>query len=111
LYEVFLIKMIMTGFMYILRCVNGRLYVGSTRDLEKRLIEHEAGEGANFTKDYLPVELVYYEEFDRIDDAFSREKQIQKWSRKKKEALIKGDFKELKRLAECRNETHFRNKK
>jgi len=52
---------------------------------------------------------VYYEEFSRIDLAFYREKQVQGWSRKKKEALILGLTEELKRLAECMNETHFRN--
>ena len=46
------------------------------------------GEGANHTKKRLPVKLVYCEVFDRIDHAFYREKQIQGWSRRKKEALI-----------------------
>jgi putative endonuclease len=57
----------------------------------------------------LPVELVYYEEFDRIDDAFYREKQVQGWSRKKKEALIKGETNTLHELSECRNKTNYRN--
>ncbi len=61
----------------------------STNNLERRLTEHQNGEGANFTKKHLPVELVYFEEFQRIDEAFYREKQVQGWSRKKKEALIK----------------------
>jgi putative endonuclease len=47
----------------------------------------------------LPVNLVYYEEYDRIDEAFYREKQIQKWSRKKKKALIDGDLSNLPALA------------
>ena len=51
----------------------------------------------------MPVELVYTEEFPHVEDAFHREKQIQNWSRKKKEALIKGDIELLKRLA--RNHT------
>ncbi|MDX1284997.1 MAG: GIY-YIG nuclease family protein, partial [Draconibacterium sp.] len=78
----------MKGYMYILKCNNGAYYTGSTNNLERRLEEHQAGEGAQFTKRNLPVELIYFEEFERIDDAFYREKQIQKWSRKKKEALI-----------------------
>jgi hypothetical protein len=49
--------------------------------LDKRLAEHERGEGANYTADRLPVELIYYEEYDRIDDAFYREKPIQGWTR------------------------------
>jgi len=78
----------MKGFMYILRCADDSYYTGSTKDLERRFAQHEAGEGANHTKKRLPVKLVYYEEFQRIDDAFYREKQVQGWSRKKKEALI-----------------------
>jgi putative endonuclease len=57
------------------------------------------GEGANFTKKHLPIELVYFEEYDRIDGAFKREKQIQGWSRKKKEALINGEFEKLPELS------------
>jgi putative endonuclease len=99
----------MKGYMYILLCSNGHYYTGSTNDLERRLIEHQNGEGANFTRKHLPVELVYYEEFDRIDDAFYREKQVQGWSRKKKEALIKGETNTLHELSECRNKTNYRN--
>lgn len=92
----------MSGYVYILKCSNGSYYTGSTTDLEKRIWQHQNGEGANFTKAHLPVELVYVEEFPRIDEAFCREKQIQGWSRKKKEALIKGDFNELQKLAKCK---------
>lgn len=74
--------------MYILLCANGKYYTGSTKNLELRLLQHQNGEGAIFTKKHLPVRLVYFEEFQRIDEAFYREKQIQGWSRKKKEALI-----------------------
>ena len=74
--------------MYILRCSNGQYYVGSTHDLDKRLAEHQNGEGALFTKKHLPVELVYYEEFQQIVEAFQREHQVKGWNRKKKEALI-----------------------
>jgi putative endonuclease len=95
----------MKGYTYILLCSNGQYYTGSTNDLERRLAEHQNGEGANFTRKYLPVKLVYYEEFERIDDAFYREKQIQGWSRKKKEALIKGETGKLHSLSECKNMT------
>lgn len=97
------------GFMYILRCSNGAYYTGSTIDLERRLKQHQNGEGANFTKKHLPVELIYFEEFQRIDEAFYREKQVQGWSRAKKEALIKGETNLLNKLAECKNETHYSN--
>ena len=75
-------------YMYILRCSNGQYYVGSTYDLDKRLAEHQCGEGALFTKNHLPVELVYYEQFQQIDEAFRREHQVKGWNRQKKEALI-----------------------
>ena len=70
--------------MYILKCSNGAYYTGSTNNLEIRLEQHQKGEGAQFTRRNLPVELVYFEEFNRIDEAFYREKQIQKWNRKKR---------------------------
>jgi putative endonuclease len=91
--------------MYILRCANGSYYTGSTKNLERRLQQHQNGEGANHTKKHLPITLVYFEEFKRIDNAFYREKQIQGWSRKKKEALINGFPEKLHDLAKCLNST------
>ncbi len=85
--------------MYILKCSDGSYYTGSTKDLDKRILQHQSGEGANHTSKRLPVKLVYYEEFMRIDEAFFREKQVQKWSKKKKEALINGEFEDLKSLS------------
>jgi putative endonuclease len=105
------IAVIMKGYAYILRCYDDRLYVGSTNNLEKRIKEHLSGIGSNFTKIRLPVELVFVEEFKRVDQAFYREKQIQRWTRAKKEALILGYKEELHRLAECKNKTHYLNKK
>jgi putative endonuclease len=72
------------GYMYILKCANGAYYTGSTNDLERRLWQHQNGEGSIFTANHLPVELVYCEEFGSIDQAFYREKQVQGWSRKKR---------------------------
>ena len=97
----------MNGYMYILLCANGKYYTGSTNNLERRLIQHQNGEGANFTKKHLPVKLVYWEEYARKDEAFYREKQVQGWSREKKEALINGKQNKLHDLAECKNDTHF----
>ncbi|WP_240469876.1 GIY-YIG nuclease family protein [Cyclobacterium sp. SYSU L10401] len=97
--------------MYILLCADGSYYTGSTTDLDRRLLQHQSAEGSIYTKNRLPVKLVYYETFARIDEAFYREKQVQGWSRKKKEALIRGATAEIRKLAECKNETHFRNKK
>ncbi|KEY19299.1 GIY-YIG nuclease family protein [Kaistella antarctica] len=76
------------GYMYILKCVDDSYYTGSTINLELRLAQHQNGEGANHTRKRLPVVLVYYEEYQNIAEAFYREKQVQGWSRKKKEALI-----------------------
>ena len=89
----------MKGWLYILECADGSYYTGSTNNLELRLAQHQAGEGANYTKQRLPVKLVYHEDFQRIDEAFYREKQIQGWSRKKKIALINGNFQNLKSLS------------
>ena len=94
------------AYMYILQCSDGRFYVGSTTDLDARIQDHREGLGANFTRERLPVKLVYYEEYDRIEDAFRRETQIHKWSDAKKAALIRGDISTLKSLSECRNQSH-----
>ncbi len=104
----------MKGYMYILQCADGSYYTGSTKNLERRLKQHQNGEGANHTKKHLPVKLVYFEEFQSIAEAFYREKQIQGWSRKKKEALINSwgladPSEELHRLSECTNESHYKN--
>ena len=95
--------------MYILECSDGTFYTGSTIELKYRFEQHQIGEGANYTKKRLPVKLLYYEEYDRIDEAFYREKQVQGWSRKKKLALINGEYEKLPKLAECKNVSHFRN--
>ncbi|NPV00509.1 MAG: GIY-YIG nuclease family protein [Brevinematales bacterium] len=92
-------------YMYILQCSDGTYYTGSTWNLEKRLSEHQSGEGANYTSKRLPVSLIYYEEYTRIEDAFNREKQVQGWGHAKKDALMDGDEKLLHQLAICRNVT------
>ncbi|MBN8705550.1 MAG: GIY-YIG nuclease family protein [Bacteroidetes bacterium] len=85
--------------MYILQCRDHSFYTGSTIDLDRRFEQHQSGFGANYTKTRLPVSLVYWEEYDRVDDAFYREKQVQNWSQKKKKALIDGEFDQLPTLA------------
>ena len=85
--------------MYILKCSDNSYYVGSTNNLTLRIEEHMHGEGAEYTKHRLPVELVYYEECQSIKEAFLREKQVQGWSRNKREALINGKFEELEKLS------------
>ena len=89
----------MTGFMYILECADGTYYTGSTTNLEIRLEQHQSGDGANHTKKRLPVKLVYAEQFDTVETAFHREKQVQGWNRRKKEALISGNLELLTGLS------------
>ena len=93
--------------MYILECVDGSYYTGSTRNLPRRLWQHQRGIGARHTAKRLPVTLVHAEAFDRVADAFRREKQVQKWSRLKKKALIEKEWDELHVLAECQNVSHW----
>ena len=85
--------------MYIVECTDGSYYTGSTTDMVLRLAQHNSGEGANYTRKRMPVKLTYFEEYDRIDTAFYREKQVQGWSRKKKVALINGKREDLPGLS------------
>lgn len=95
----------MYAFMYIVKCNDESYYTGSTKKfIFDRIAEHNAGAGANYTRKRRPVVLVYFEEFSSITSAFQREKQIQNWSRAKKEALIARNIDRLKHLAQCRNE-------
>ncbi|HAA21273.1 MAG TPA: hypothetical protein DCP28_21845 [Cytophagales bacterium] len=87
--------------MYILECADGSYYTGSTVDINLRLAQHQAGEGANHTKNRLPVTLIYSEYYPHVALAFAREKQVQGWSRKKKEALMAGATYLLPSLAEA----------
>ncbi|MES2996674.1 MAG: DEAD/DEAH box helicase family protein [Verrucomicrobiota bacterium] len=91
------------GYMYVLECADGTFYIGSTVNLQLRLVQHRQGDGAKHTKARLPAKLIYYECFDRIDEAFAREKQIQRWSRAKKFALIQGDIERLKQLSKSKS--------
>ena len=87
---------------------DGTFYTGSTIDIDKRIEEHQNGRGANHTKKRLPVTLMYFEKFTRIAEAFSREKQIQGWSRNKKIALIEENYKDLSKFAHCMNESNYK---
>lgn len=85
--------------MYILECADGSYYVGSTRNLERRIWEHNEGKGAKYTARRRPVKLVFAAEFPTMSEAYAREKQVQGWSRAKREALIRGDYEALPALA------------
>ena len=94
----------MSFWVYILRCHDGSYYVGHTDNLESRMAKHHAGEIEGFTATRLPVEIVFSEEFTTRDDAFARERQLKGWSRAKKEALIRGNWMEVSRLAQRQGE-------
>jgi putative endonuclease len=87
---------------YILRCSDKSYYVGSTQNLELRVWQHSTGQGAKYTSTRLPIELVFAAEFERIADAYAFEKQVQGWSRAKREALIASDFDKLPGLSKKR---------
>ncbi|MWB99918.1 GIY-YIG nuclease family protein [Agromyces seonyuensis] len=87
------------AWLCILECADGSFYVGSTIDLERRLAQHQRGEGAAYTRRRRPLRLVYQQQFDRVDEAFAREKQVQNWGRRKRIALINGEFALLPSLA------------
>lgn len=91
----------MTGaHLYILRCADGSYYVGTTIvGLERRIAEHQTGAYDGYTARRRPVELVFYQHFERLDDAAAAERQVKGWRRDKKEALIRGDLAALPRLA------------
>jgi putative endonuclease len=89
-------------YMYMLSCADGTTYVGSTVDLERRLAQHQAGEGAAYTRTRRPVRLIHVEEYVRIDDAFAREKQVQNWGRAKRLALAAGDVDALAKASRKR---------
>ncbi len=67
---------------------NSTLYVGTTNDLTRRVLEHKSGGGSAFTSKYQCYKLVYYESFSDVNQAIAREKQIKGWKRDRKEALI-----------------------
>lgn len=87
------------AWVYILQCTDGSYYVGQTVNLEMRIAQHQAGEGSDWTKRRLPVELVFSQEMPDKDSAFQAERQIKNWSRAKKEALITGNWDLLRWLA------------
>ena len=83
--------------LYILRCADGSLYVGETPDVTARLVKHHEG-GSPHTATRRPVSLAYSEAFQNRILALGRERQIKRWTRAKKEALIAGDLVTLKKL-------------
>jgi putative endonuclease len=89
-------------YVYLLRCADGSYYVGSPHDLEQRLSTHSEGRAAPYTARRLPVHLVYSEKHESIESARQRELQVKRWSRKKKEALLRCDMRDLKKMSKRR---------
>jgi predicted GIY-YIG superfamily endonuclease len=85
--------------VYILRCADGSLYVGSTDDVELRLRRHTEGRGAAFIAQRRPVTLAYSESHPTLLAARRREAQVKRWTPAKKAALIAGDGAKLNELA------------
>lgn len=92
----------MAWFVYILRCSDASYYVGHTEDVAARVERHQDGTGAVWTAARRPVSLVFEEELPSEAAAVARERQIKRWSRQKKEALISGGLTALKTLSRCR---------
>jgi predicted GIY-YIG superfamily endonuclease len=89
----------MIWFVYILKCNNGSYYIGHTQDLDQRLYRHTHATGAQHTATHSPTEILYSETCDTELAAIGRERQLKRWSRAKKEALINGDLKRLHELS------------
>lgn len=89
----------MSFWVYILRCTDGSYYTGHTENLEQRLTEHQAGQVGGYTATRRPVRLVFSEAFSTREEALAAERRIKGWSRKKKEAMMRGDWDEVSRLA------------
>jgi len=85
--------------VYMLRCADGSYYTGHTDNLDLRIAKHQSGEVETYTRNRRPVKLVFAQECASRHAALSAERQIKGWSRKKKEAMIRGDWNEVGRLS------------
>ena len=87
-------------YVYILQCIDDTYYTGVTNDLETCFLYHQNGQNPNsYTCNKRPVEIVFYTEFNDINQAIAFEKQLKGWSRKKKEAVINDEWEKLPNLA------------
>lgn len=91
-------------FVYILRCSDGSYYTGVTNSVERRLGEHARGDApGSYVFRRRPFTLVYSSSFQYVLDAIGWEKQIKRWSRRKKEALIREEYEKLICLSKRKN--------
>ena len=89
----------MQFWVYMLRCRDGAYYVGHTDTPEIRMAQHYAGQGSDWTKRRLPVELVWADNTSSREEALMFERRLKGWTRAKKEALIAGDWDRISFLA------------
>ena len=76
-------------YVYIMSNLAGITYVGMTNDIARRVSEHKRGALPGFARKHGTKKLVYYEDFQYVEDAIAREKQIKSWRKEKKRALIR----------------------
>ena len=88
-------------YAYLVRCSDDTYYAGSTWDVDVRVWQHNHSDdlGAAYTRRRRPVELVWSARFDSIEQAYAFEKRIQGWGRRKREALIRGEYDALPDLS------------
>ncbi len=90
--------------VYILKCSDGSYYTGHTDNLEGRIYAHHNGTIPScYTFTRRPLDMVFCQEFTTREEALSSERRIKGWTRKKKEAMIRGDWAEVSRLAKSSN--------
>ena len=93
----------MAFWVYMLQCADDSYYVGHTNDLEQRILQHQTGDLQGYTATRRPLRVVFTQEFPSREEALAAELQIKGWSRKKKHALVRGDWSEMSRLARRRH--------
>ena len=97
----------MSFWVYILRCADNSYYIGHTDNLEQRIAQHNQGYITTcYTYKRRPLELVFSQDFVTREEALASEQQIKGWSRKKKEAMMRGDWAEVSRLAKSSTPVH-----
>ena len=101
-----------TYYVYIIKCSDKTFYTGMTNNIARRWQEHCYGDNKSaYTYSRKPLHLVFFETFNDVNQAFAFERKIKKWSSAKRQALIDENWDRLKQLSECRNDTHYLNKK
>lgn len=89
--------------VYMLRCSDGSYYTGHTDNLGRRMGQYDAGECTGYVSTRLPAELIWSQATATREEALSAERQIKGWSHKKKEAMMRGDWAEVSRLAKSKS--------